>query len=829
MKRPLIAVALLYVLGVLLSALRVPLVPLFATSLALALLYLPWVKARPVILGALIVLAGWINLSHRTAILSPNDLRGRISPHGDLVTIRGRLCETPYQRVRVDKEKGIEIWSSMARIDVTEIRFNKHDWEPAAGRIITSTKGTLADDVFAGEMVEINGTLEPAKGPLAEGLFDYREFLKNQEIHHQLHVQSIAEWRVLSQLSRRPLADRFCAWARKTLALGLPVEDESLRLEWALTLGWKASLTDTISEPFVRASTYHIFAVDGLRIAIVSGIFLTLLRALGAPKAISGLIVIPLIWFYAAMTGWPASAIRAIVMVMVVFVGWALKRPSDHINSLFAAAIIILVWDPAQLFQAGFQLSFFVVLCIILIHPFFDALGNGLLKSDPLLPESLQPRWRKLLHPPAKAILNLLLASVAAWLGSIPLVAWYFHLITPMSGPANVLAVPLCGLVLICNLSSLLLGAWFPYGAVLFNHAGWFLMQAIRTTSSWSANWPGAYFYLPMPALFTITLYYLVLLTVLTGWLFKGKWRFWKIGILSSLTLTWCIFAVWELPESKVTILPLNGGHAVYAQMTGLGNDWLIDCGNESSVDMVVKPFLRAKGVNRLSSLVLTHGEIIYSGGAQSTLDLFAPANIYTSPVKFRSPDYANFQIATLNNPAHRNPVQLGDKLGPWTVLHPGPGDHFSKADDSAIVLRGEINGFRILLLSDLGHEGQNALLNRTNDLRADIVIAGIPGANEPLGETLLTAIQPRVIVIADAENPPTKRASSKLRARLARKNIPVLYTRDSEAVTLTFRPNHWDLRAMDGTRLSNTSPQQPPVQTKDKDLDESAPPDDGD
>ena len=60
----------------------------------------------------------------------------------------------------------------------------------------------------------------------------------------------------------------------------------------------------------------------------------------------------------------------------VVFGGWALKRPSDLLNSLFAAALVILVWEPRELFQAGFQLSFLVVLCIILILPFFNRIGD---------------------------------------------------------------------------------------------------------------------------------------------------------------------------------------------------------------------------------------------------------------------------------------------------------------------------------------------------------------------------------------------------------------------------------------------------------------------
>ncbi len=218
------------------------------------------------------------------------------------------------------------------------------------------------------------------------------------------------------------------------------------------------------------------------------------------------------------MTGWPASAIRAIVMILVVFGGWALARPSDLINSLFAAALIILVWQPSQLFQAGFQLSFFVVLCIILILPFFQRIGEFVLRADPLRPESLQPRWQKIHLRWIRArawLIDLFLTSVAAWLGSIPLVALYFHLFTPLSGPANVLAVPLCAFVLMCNLASAACcsSVWLPWiAAIVFNHAGWFFMECIRTTSNWSAHWPGAYFYVPMPGLFTIGLYYLILI-----------------------------------------------------------------------------------------------------------------------------------------------------------------------------------------------------------------------------------------------------------------------------------------------------------------------------
>src|SRR5262245_12740424 len=114
-----------------------------------------------------------------------------------------------------------------------------------------------------------------------------------------------------------------------------------------------------------------------------------------------GLLVIPLIWCYTAATGWQPSAIRSTVMMTIVIGGWMLKRPSDLINSLAAAALIILLWDPQQLFQAGFQLSFFVVLCIILTIPALVRLWRRFTAPDPLLPPQLRRRWPGFLHAPA--------------------------------------------------------------------------------------------------------------------------------------------------------------------------------------------------------------------------------------------------------------------------------------------------------------------------------------------------------------------------------------------------------------------------------------------
>jgi competence protein ComEC len=803
MKRPLLLVALLYAGGVLAAgAVSVSPFLLLAASVVLAVLALAWSRLRLVLLYGLAVLTGWTNSMLHTAIISPRDLRLILGDQPEIVTIRGVLREAPVQRVF---EQGAEeSWRTLARIEATALRLNRKSWQPALGRMAVSTRGVLSTNIFAGQMVEITGVAALPKIAAAEGTFDYRAYLREQGIYYHLQAASESDWQVIASPRAPPLADRFRTWARQALAIGLPAEDESLRLEWALALGWKTALTEEVCEPFVRAATYHIFAVDGLRMAIVFGIFFGLLRALGLPRGAAGLLLLPVIWFYTALTGWPASAIRATVMLSVVIIGWALKRPSDLLNSLFTAALIILIWQPRQLYQAGFQLSFLVVLCMILTLPPMQKLTERLVAPDPLLPPELHPWWRKVLRTPARYMGGLLLTSFAAWIGSLPLVAYYFHIVTPVSTPANIIAVPLCGLVLICNFVSLLLAGWFPDAAGLLNHAGWFWMECIRVSSHWFANWPRAYFYVPQPSLFTTGLYYAVLLTALTGWLFQPKLRAWKAAALAIAVCCWGWQCWQQCGVTRLTILPANGGMAVFYDPPGRKDNLLIDCGATNSVQLLVKPFLHAQGVNRLPALVLTHGDLRHIGGTELMTNLFAIEKLCASPVRARSPVYRRVLKELSAAPERLRTVSRGDIVGPWEVLHPQPDDRFSQADDNCVVLSGTVRGTRVLLLSDLGRRGQDALLERTSDLRADVLVTGLPVQNEAVCDAFLDAVQPRVIVVADSEFPVSERASPKLRERLGRRKIPIVYTRSEGATTIEWRKHQWELRTRNGSRFTS-------------------------
>jgi competence protein ComEC len=801
MKSPLGLTVLFYAAGLLLAEIfQPPPATLFAVSFFLLLLVATFRKFRTVLIWPLLLFLGWTNLSVRTGVISPDDLRARFGGEPAIVRVRGELLETP--RLKIIERNGEEKFHTAARVGVAEIK-GGDDFAFASGEILVTTPGILPANYFAGQPVEITGVIARPPPPLADGLFDMKNYLATRGIYFQLKTDSTNDWNFFSsEISSAPLTDKFLDWSKSTLALGLPVEDEPLRLLWAMTLGWRTAFTPEIGEPFLRAGTMHMFAIDGLRIALLSGIIVTLLRTLCVSRAWCGAIAVPLIWFYSAATGWEPSAIRASVMMTIVLGGWALRRPSDLLNSLAAAAFIILVWNPNQLFEASFQLSFFVMLVIALMLPRTNEFIDRIIKQDELLPDELVPRWKRFSLWLSRRFARYCGLSFAAWIGSLPLSAKYFHLFSPVSTLANIFAVPLGTFALMANLGALICGPWLPWFTELFNHAAWFFMVAMQWVSVEFTKIPGAYFYVPEPSLATIGIYYFAVIAVFSGWFKTARRKL--FGVIVLFLISAFYFWQWQSTrnETDLTILPLNGGHAIYVDADGTQNDWLINCGNENAVQFTLKDFLHAQGVNQIPRLILTEGATRNCGGALELNALFGVGELWTSDVKFRSPSY-RAAVAAFEEYSRHKIFQYKDTNGCWTALFPQT-NSLSKAEDSPLVLMGNFHGTKILLLSDLSREGQSALLSTTNNLRADVVVAGLPEFGEPLCDDLIDAVKPKIIVIADSEFPASRRANRGLKERLEQTRIPVVFTRDSGAVKIITDSHGWKLSAMDGREFSS-------------------------
>jgi competence protein ComEC len=251
----------------------------------------------------------------------------------------------------------------------------------------------------------------------------------------------------------------------------------------------------------------------------------------------------------------------------------------------------------------------------------------------------------------------------------------------------------------------------------------------------------------------------------------------------------------WRMHHTRfeLTVVPASGGEAVYFDSPGRQNDLLVDGGNASMAQTVTLPFLRSKGVNRLPAVLLTHGDLRHVGGVPLIHEVLPMDRVFAGPGAFRSSAYQAV-IARFSERGVLRRVSAGESAGLWHVMHPAAGETFPRADDQALVLWGEFHGIRVLLLSDLGLEGQRVLMRRHPGLRADIVVTGMPAQSEPASNAMLRALRPSLVIVSESDYPASERAPAALKARLAGVATRVVCTRDTGPVTLEIRASGWTL-----------------------------------
>jgi len=232
----------------------------------------------------------------------------------------------------------------------------------------------------------------------------------------------------------------------------------------------------------------------------------------------------------------------------------------------------------------------------------------------------------------------------------------------------------------------------------------------------------------------------------------------------------------------------------VHLKLPGTPEPILVDCGNTNTFTSVLQPFLQARGENQIGALVLSHGDVQHMGAATLMIDQFKPKRLGLSTVKFRSRAYRQIAEGPLPDEVTLTSLRRGDVFEGWSILAPPGNLKVRRADEGVVVLRGRINGSRVLLLSDLDGTGQRKLLdaNPPEALRADIVITGLPGEGEPLIEDLLRAVQPALIIVADDEWPARRRAPRALLSRLRASRAQVLSTREHGAVKVECHAGGW-------------------------------------
>jgi len=608
-----------------------------------------------------------------------------------------------------------------------------------------------------GQRLRLFGVAERVAPPRNPGEFDMRSYLARQDVFHELVVRYPENGRVLASSGGNPIwraAQRSRKWMQGALARGLEDSPEIHGLISGMVLGARDETPDEIEEQFQQTGTLHLFAVSGLNVAIVAQLLWIIASAVRIPRRWAIGLIIPSLFFYAAITGLNTSSVRAALMGAILLGGFFVERKVLPINSVAAAAFLILAYDTNQLFSTGFQLSFAVVLAIILFaEPIYRFL-IGWWKPDPFLPPNLIGRVPKLTQRVWHGIARGLSVSLAAWIGSTPLILPYFHLITPVSLLANLVVVPLAFFVLAVGLISLLLAPVTPALSIVFNNANWSLAWAILGSVQLFARAPASHLYFQRPS--------------------------WPDGA-----------------HTEITVLDLNEGAAVHIRTAGA--QWLFDPGGERDFKRVVRGYLRGRGVNRLDGLLLTHGDASHIGGAGGILNEFSPRWLIDSPSQDRSLAHRKFIARCAERSIARQLLAAGDEFAlsrrvKARILFPPADARARLADDQALVIRLTLPGnTRVLFMSDSGEATERALLQRPAELRSDLLVKGQHHSGVSGSPEFLDAVQPEAIIATARESAENQRIKEDWAEMVKRRGITLLRQDKTGAVKVRFFKDHWE------------------------------------
>jgi competence protein ComEC len=205
---------------------------------------------------------------------------------------------------------------------------------------------------------------------------------------------------------------------------------DALGLTAALTLGHREMLNQNITEDFRRSGITHILAVSGLHVGMFSLLVLGILSFLkGRLAFVPPLAAIIAIWCFALVTGLGPSVTRASIMFTFLHAGLLIKRGVNSINSLLASAFVLLVINPALLFDTGFQLSYSAVLFILLFY-------RDLVSLIPVKNHFVKKLW------------SMTAVTLLAQAGTLPFIIYYFSSVPMLSVITNIVAVPAAFIIL---------------------------------------------------------------------------------------------------------------------------------------------------------------------------------------------------------------------------------------------------------------------------------------------------------------------------------------------------------------------------------------------
>ncbi len=572
---------------------------------------------------------------------------------------------------------------------------------------------------------------------------------KNNRIHNRAYskspllIKKISSGSTLSPI--RQIA-KFKHALIRNIERFFPAENNSLTVSpqgavlEALMLGDRGRMDESMSRALQDAGIFHLFAISGAHIALISFILFFFFRLLRISARSSYVMLMFILIVYAFLVEGRPSILRATTMTLIYLLGKLIWRETTLFNTISISAFALLCINPYSLFNAGFQLTFAATLSIVIFYPKF-------IKYLPKLPLRIS---------------EIFALSAASQLGVLPIMANTFNRITFSSLFLNFAALPLVALIMLSGYVFLLFSFLSPVLANYLVQAVNFLINLLISISHLFDRFSFLSFRIPTPHTATIIGYFLFLFFLLLPWKKKKlKWLAFA-GFLVFLA----ILITYPFPsfskDLKVTFIDVGQGDSILVEFPG-HKKMLIDGGGffSDSFDVgerVLSPFLWKKGIKKIDYLVLSHSHPDHLNGLVSVARNFKVREFWESLSPTENYSHEELQRNLSPSVLHLWMFRGDSRLINGTsidILHPEESrlPFGSIENDSSMVLRLSYGQTSFLFTGDIEQEAEQNIWENITVLKSDILKSPHHGSLSSSSEEFLHAVNPSVIVICVGEN----------------------------------------------------------------------------
>ena len=675
---------------------------------------------------------------------------------------------------------------------VTVSEINGEKLEKSIQLMLNIKKNKIKKDAPKfGNIVEITGTYEePSTARNYKG-FDYRQYLKSRNIYGTIDCE---KYEIIAT-NKINVASNIVNYVQNNIKENMfnILDEEQSALCVGILIGDREKISDITEDNFKKSNLTHMLAVSGSHITYIIVALTTILSKTN--RKFSLIITILFLLFFTVLTGFTASVLRASIMGIITLLASILHRKSDTINNLGISSIIILIYNPYLLVDAGFLLSYAGTIGIIL---FSKKISNGISiivnKINPNLLNKEQNNNSKIFFIKSiiEKIILYIISSLSVTLSAniviIPIMAYMFSTISFTFWISNILAGPVMEVVTIFGFIVYFISIIFPILAQFLGIALNLLLTVLLKIAEISSKIPGASIYIKTPSIYMCVIYYLIIYILFNMQAIKqiirkkAIFRLYAIKakkqrkniLVIAILFTILVNSIIYVTDKNIKIyfVDVGQGDCTLIQTSGRKNVLIDGGGSEfGSFDVgksTLLPYLLDRGITKIDYMMISHFDSDHIGGLFYIMENLRVDNIIISKQGESSENLKKFiEILQSNNRGSKNKtniilVKKGDNIkidntSYFEILFPEDeliNDNI--LNNNSIVAKFVSNNFKMLFTGDIEEIAENRLCElykSTNKLQADIIKVAHHGSKTSSTLNFLELVKPKIALIGVGEN----------------------------------------------------------------------------